>query len=116
MQIMRPSQFNDLSIIQLLQNIDDYNHVLRFEPYLYCCYTLETYKKWCIDRLFSRWLKHFSDLVRVLERNYERDPFFKPRYFHHERRFYNLLLHYGKKIKDHTKKSYFICILFSSLI
>lgn len=39
MHIMRPSRFNVLSIVQLLQNFDDYKQVLTIEPYLYCNYT-----------------------------------------------------------------------------
>ena len=104
MHILRHSRFNVLSVVQLLQNIDDYNHVLTLEPYIYCNYTLETSKKWCTDRLFSRWPERFPDLIRVLERNYERDPFFMPGSSRNKRRFYNLLLHYGKKNKRPQKK------------
>ena len=41
---MRPSQFIVLTIVELIQNVDDYNYVLSIEPYLYCNYTLETYR------------------------------------------------------------------------
>ena len=95
MHIMRPSRFNVLSIVQLLQNFDDYKQVLTIEPYLYCNYTSESYRKWCIDRRFSRWPERWPDLIRVLERNYERDPFFMPGSFRNERRFYIFLPHYG---------------------
>ena len=79
MHILRPSpRLNVLSIVQLLQNIDDYNHILTLESYLYCNYMLETFKKWCTDRLFLRWPEQFPDLIHVLDRNYERDPFFMP--------------------------------------
>ena len=114
MHILRPSRFNVLSIVQLLQNIDDYNHVLTLEPYIYCNYTLETYKKWCTDRLFSRWPEQFPDLLRVL--NYERDPFFMPGSSRNERSITICCCTMVKKIKDHKKKLYFICILFSLLI
>ena len=108
---MRPSRFNVLSIVQLLQNIDDYNHVLMLEPYLYCNYTLETYKKWCTDRLFSRWPEQFPDLIRVL--NYERDPFFMPGSSRNERRFYNFLLHYGKKKENKRPQKKVIFYLYT---
>ena len=61
--ILRPSRFNVLSIVQLLQNIDDYNHVLTLEPYIYCNYTLETYKKWCTDEV-ARTISRFDSCLR----------------------------------------------------
>ena len=114
MHILRPSpRLNVLSIVQLLQNIDDYNHVLTLEPYLYCNYTLETHKKWCTDRLFSRWPERFPDLIRFLERNYEREPFFMPGSTKEDFTICCCIM--VKKIKGHKKKLYLICILFSLL-
>lgn len=94
--ILSSKHFDHLSVIQLLQNVDDYLHVLVKEPYLYCNYTLEIYLKWCTDILFLKWPTQFPDLVYVLEKIEQRDFFNQPGASSNERRFYNLLLQYGK--------------------
>ena len=104
---MRPSRFDHLTIVQLLQNSDDYNHILTKELYLSSNFTLETYMEWCINRLFSRWPIRFPDLVFVLGKMTEKDPFFKPGSSYNEKRFHNLLLHYGKKNKKPSKNVIF---------
>lgn len=104
---MRPSRFDHLAIVQLLQNSDDYNHILTKELYLSSNFTLETYMEWCINRLFSRWPIRFPDLVFVLGKMTEKDPFFKLGSSNNERRFHNLLLHYGKKNKKPSKNVIF---------
>ena len=47
-------RFDDLSVVELLQNIADHLHVLKREPYFYCNFTLENYLKWNIDRLYLK--------------------------------------------------------------
>ena len=47
-------RFDDLSVVELLQNIADHLHVLKREPYFYCNFTLENYLKWNIDGLYLK--------------------------------------------------------------
>lgn len=96
---MYSSRFNDLSVVQSLQNIDNYYHVLIREPDLFCDFTLEILIKWCVDRLILKWPMCFPDLMYILDRIKQRDMFFCPGCSTNERRHYNLLVHYGKKIK-----------------
>ena len=56
---MRARRFDHFFVVQLLQNIDDYIHVLNDEPFLYDNDTLKLYLKWNIDRLFLKWLEYF---------------------------------------------------------
>ena len=44
-KMMLTSHFDYLSVVELLQNIHDYVHVIKREPYLYCNLTLEIYLK-----------------------------------------------------------------------
>ena len=52
MIIMRAHWFDHLSVVQLLQNVHVYLHVLKREPYLYYNFTLQIYLKWNMKRLF----------------------------------------------------------------
>ena len=56
---MRARRFDHFSVVQLLQNIDDYIHVLNDESFLYDNDTLKLYLKWNIDRLFLKWSEYF---------------------------------------------------------
>ena len=90
-------RFDDLSVVELLQNIADYLHVLKREPYPYCNFTLEIYLKWNIDRLYLKWPEYFLKIMEVLQKIEDNHPFFCPGCARNERRYYNLLFHYGKK-------------------
>lgn len=68
-------RFNDLSVVQLLQNVDDYYHILIREPYICCNFTLEILIKWSTDRLFMKWPMHFPDFTYVLDRIKARERF-----------------------------------------
>lgn len=92
-------QFDHLSKVELLQNIHDYLDILKRESYLYCNFTLNIYLKWNIDRIYLKWPKYFPTIMEVLEKLEDNDLFFRPRCAVNERRYYNLLLHYGKKRK-----------------
>ena len=94
---MRSHQFDHLSKFELLQNIHDYLDILKREPYLYCNFTLKIYLKWNIDRIYLKWSKYFPKIMDVLEKLEDNDPVFRPECAVNERRYYNLLLHYGKK-------------------
>lgn len=96
--------FDHLSVVELRQNVDDYLHVLKKEPYLFCNFTLEIYLKWNINRLFLKWQKNFPEIVYVLQKIEDRDPFFRPGRNANAKRYYNLLLHYGKKNKKRPGK------------
>ena len=95
--MMRSHQFDHLSKVELLQNIHDYLDILKREPYLYCNFTLKIYLKWNIDRIYLKLPKYFPKIMAVLENLEDNDPFFRPGCAVNERRYYNLLLHYGKK-------------------
>ena len=92
-KMMLASRFDYLSAVELLQNIHDYVHVIKREPYLHCNFMLEIYLKWNIDRLFLKWLKYFPEIVYVLEKLEDNDPVFRPGCSANARRYYNLLLH-----------------------
>ena len=98
-KMMLASRLDYLSVVELLQNIHDYVHVIKKEPYLYWNFTLEIYLKWNIDGLFLKWPKYFPEIVYVLEKFENNNPFFRPGCNANARRYYNLLLHYGKKRK-----------------
>lgn len=91
-------RFNDLSVVQLLQNVDDYYHILIREPYLCCNFTLEILIKWSTDRLFMKWPMHFPDFTYVLDRIKELiPPFSRPGCTMNKIRFYNFVVNYRKK-------------------
>ena len=96
-EMMLASRFHYLSVVELLQNIHDYVHVIKKEPYLYCNFTLKIYLKWNIDGLFLKWPKYFPEIVYVLEKLEDNNPFFRPGCNANAKRYYNLLLHYGNK-------------------
>ena len=115
---MYPSRFNDLSVVQLLQNVEDYQCLLRAKEsrfFFFCHFTLGILLEWYNNRLFSKWPTHFPDVICVLDERciYESDPFFLPDCSFNERRCYILLIHCGKKHKRPGKKLVFTCILFS---
>ena len=101
---MSPFRFDHLSVVELLQNVDNYLHVLKREPYLFWNFTLEIYLKWKINRLFLKWPKTFPEIVYVLQKIDDKDPFFRPGPNANAKRYYNLLLHYGKKNQKRPEK------------
>ena len=112
---MYPSRFNYLSVVQLLQNVEDYQCLLREKAsrfFFFCHFTLEILLEWCNNRHFSKWPTHFPDLICVLDSIYERDPFFLPGCSFNERRYYILLIHCGKKKKRPVKKLIFYLYIF----
>ena len=60
---MSPFRFDHFSVVELRQNVDDFLHVLKREPYLFCNFTLEIYLKWNINRLFLKWRKNFPEII-----------------------------------------------------
>ena len=60
------SRSDDVSVAELLQNVNEYCHVFIREPYLFCIFTLEVLLKWCTDRLFLKWPRYSPDLIYVL--------------------------------------------------
>lgn len=105
--ILKSSRFDNLIVIQLLQNIHDYFLDLSSND---LCYDLgyslflELYLKCNIERLFLKWPKSFPNIIFVLERVEEDDPFFIPASSNNERHYYNILTHYGQKKRFKQKR------------
>ena len=97
--MLQPYRFNELFVVELLQNIHEYFFVLTIEVNLFCNFTIQTHLNWKIDRLFLKWPKHFANTVYVLERLEENDLFFGPGSTANGRLYYNTLIRYGKKTK-----------------
>ena len=99
------SNFQHLTVVQLLQNIHNYSHSMPRWQDKPLQSIFEQYLNWNIDVLFTKWPERFPDIVFVLEKIQENDPFFRPGSAADEIMFYNKLIHYGKKMNNKKKKS-----------
>ena len=109
------SNFQHLTVVQLLQNIHDYSHSMPQWQDKPLQSIFEQYLNWNIDVLFTKWPERFPDIVFVLKKIQENDPFFRPGSAADEIMFYNKLIHYGKKMNKKKKeaKQFYTYILFN---
>ena len=96
--VLTRSSFQDLTVIELIQNISCYIDYKREKNCWYHFDIFHEYIRWKFEFLCFKLSECFWDIIYIFENLEQDDEFLHPGSTTNERNFYNRLLHYEKKI------------------
>ena len=95
--VLTRSSFEDLTVVELIQNICCYMDHKREKNFWFEFDIFDKYIRWNFEFLWLKWLKFSPYIMYVYNKLGQDDPFFYPGVPSNEIPFYNRLIHYGKK-------------------